>query len=260
MYNFQKKACLERAGNLIESETPASLRYACLELRQCIESIAYDKMKMYKKFVPESEFNRWQPKQVFDFLEEIEPESTKDYHLTISEQNHDQTQNRIIFSDDHKTLKPKHIKKIYNKLGSHLHTPTIAQQADYKEKQAKLRSDLQSYLSELRPIVDSKFDSNIGTVCSFECESCNSIIYHREHNLEIGKQVQCPKSSCGMLYVCREIEVEKVTFEPVQVEIKCQCGETIFINYFKLKDPSNIQCKCSRIYDFKKQWVYSERT
>ncbi|CAK1862033.1 conserved hypothetical protein [Vibrio crassostreae] len=260
MYNFHKNECLQRAMILVEKADDASLRYACLELRQCIESIAYDKLKMYKKFVPESEFSRWQPKRVFDFLEEIEPKSVKDYTFHIFEQKSDSSLGETVFSGNHRTLTSKHIKKTYNKLGSYLHTPTLLQQTDLNKKSARLASDLSEIIEDLTPIVESSFDTNIGQIVNFKCESCGDAIYHRTHNLEVGKHVRCLSSVCGMLYVVTEVQGTQIRFEPVQVKIPCDCGHTTFINYLKMKDPSHVNCLCGKIYDIKQQWVYGERT
>ncbi|EMY6778262.1 TPA: hypothetical protein ACVOYQ_004584 [Vibrio alginolyticus] len=260
MYSFRKKDCLQRAMNLIQKADDASLRYACLELRQCIESIAYDKLKMYKKFVPESEFSRWQPKRVFDFLEEIEPKSTKDYTFRIIEQKKDRSLGKTIFSGNHRTLTSKHTKKIYNKLGSYLHSPTLLQQVDYYKKSIKLANELSKIVDELVPIVESSFDTNIGNIYSFECASCGDVIYHRAHGLDIGKHVRCLKSECGMVYVVKDVQGTEISFEPLQAEIPCDCGNTTYINYQKLKDPSYVNCICGKVYDIKQHWVFAERT
>ena len=260
MYSFDKEDCLKRATNLIEKADDASLRYACLELRQCIESIAYEKLKMYRKFVPESEFSRWQPKRVFDFLEEIEPKSTKDYAFRIIEQDQDRRLGKTIFSGNHKTLTSKHTKKTYNKLGSYLHSPTLLQQGDYLKKSRKLASELSKIVEELAPIVESGFDTNVGGIYKFECDECGDAIYHRAHGLDVGKHVRCLKTECGMLYVVDEVQGSEISFKPVQAKIPCNCGHTTFINFQKLQDPSHVNCICGKIYDIKQQWVFGERT
>ncbi|EKO3629399.1 hypothetical protein M3926_003541 [Vibrio metschnikovii] len=260
MYSFHKKDCLKRAKDLIQKADHASLRYACLELRQCIESISYDKLKIYKKFVPMSEFSRWQPKRVFDFLEEIEPTAIQDYTLRIIEQKQDRTLGKTVFSGHHRTLTSKHTKKIYNKLGSYLHSPTLLQQSDYYEKSKNLASELSNIVEELEPIIESSFDTNIGNIYSFECESCGDVIYHREHGLEVGKHIRCLKSECGMVYIVNEVQGAEISSEPLQAKIPCDCGNTIFINYQKLKNPAQVNCICEKTYDIKQQWVFSERT
>lgn len=260
MYSFHKKDCLQRAKELIDKADEASLRYACLELRQCIESIAYDKLKMYKEFVPEDEFSRWQPKQVFELLEQLDPQSTKDFTLQIIKENQDNSFGKTVFAGDHRTLTSQHTKKTYNKLGNYLHTPTLLQQKEYPKRIANLATELSKIVENLTHIVESNFDTNIGSIYKFECKSCREIIYHRSSSLEIGKQVKCLKSECGMLYIIDDIQYNQIRYKPIQHEIPCDCGHTSFINYFKLKNPSHIPCQCGKVYDIKQQWVFEERT
>lgn len=259
MYSFHKKDCLERAKKLLVKADEASLRYACLELRQCIESIAYDKLIMYKKFVPEDEFSRWQPKRVFEFLEQLDPESTKDFTLHIIKENQDSSLGKTVFTGHHRTLTSQHTKKTYNKLGNYLHTPTLLQQKDYPKKIANLASDLSKIVEDLAHIVESNFDTNIGSTYKFKCESCGEIIYQRSYGLEIGKQVKCLKSECGMLYIVDDIQDNQISYKPIQAQISCDCGQTSFINYYKLKDNSHITCQCGKVYDIKQQWIFVER-
>ena len=83
IYSFDKKECLNRAEQLLYNGDVASLRYACLELRQCIEAIAYEKFKTYQKYILEKELNTWQPKRVFDFLRQVDPLSIEDYKFKV---------------------------------------------------------------------------------------------------------------------------------------------------------------------------------
>ncbi|WP_293935464.1 hypothetical protein [Iodobacter sp.] len=260
MYSFHKKECFNRAKDLIAKGDEASLRYACLELRQCIESVAYDKLRLYKKFVPEEELKNWQPQRVFTFLEKVAPNSTKDYTFKVTEQNTNSSLGKTVFLDCHRTLKSNHFKKTYNKLGSNLHTPTLLQQKDYSQKSSKLKTDLIKILNDLEPIVSSSFDENIGSVITFSCGYCGGRIYHRDSGLNIGVQVKCPNAGCGMLYAINAIQGGNFTYEPVNVDISCSCGKTIPINYSCLNNPSHVTCACGKILDITQEWVFCERT
>jgi hypothetical protein len=55
MANYDKWSCLERARNLLSVAGDDSLRYACLELRFCIEAITYEKLDTYSSYVPATE-------------------------------------------------------------------------------------------------------------------------------------------------------------------------------------------------------------
>ena len=255
MHFFHKMECYKRAQELINIGDESSLRYACLELRQCIESICYDKLRLYSKFIPESEFERWQPKRVFELLEALEPKSVQDYYFQV----YDQSNEKTILNGIHHTLKSQHINKIYNKLGSYLHTPTISQQKEYTKKSDNLKNELLIIFEDLSEIVSSKFDTNIGVIVTFSCESCGELIYHRQYGLEIGSHVKCPRSECGMLYVVEDIQGETVSFKPVQAIITCACGKDTFLNYYRLKEGSHVKCECGKIYDVSREWGFKER-
>ena len=181
MLSFHKKDCLERAKSLLAEETEDKYRYACLELRQCIESIAYAKLKTYKKVVPEDQYYEWHPKRVFDFLLEMEPKADKNYHLNIYKEDSDGNPKKQVFSDDHKTISFKEINKNYNKLGYYLHTPTLAKLSDYSSLSTKLHAYIEELISKLEPIVNCTFDSRLGETVHFPCMRCGHAIYH---NLE----------------------------------------------------------------------------
>ena len=69
------------ATRLLNEQDDASLRYAALELRRCLEALVYEKLKTYRDVLPEGSVSRWQPPQAFEALIEIEPEAQETYTL-----------------------------------------------------------------------------------------------------------------------------------------------------------------------------------
>ncbi|MBU2871919.1 hypothetical protein [Colwellia sp. E2M01] len=261
MISFHKRDCFERAKELVERKETVALRYACLELRQCIESICYSKLKTYKKVVPESEFQEWLPKRVYEFLLEMEPTADQSYSVKIYSEDRNGDRDKLILQDNHETLTLKEIKKIYNKLGYYLHTPTISKQNSYLSASQKLQTTLEKFIKRIEPIVNTTFDMRLGKTVSFECEDCKHKIYHNADTLKVGKAIRCLKENCGMMYVCEEEIDGKYKFKPNQFVIDCECGESIFINYYKLKVPSHISCdKCKTKYNIDKHWAYNKET
>jgi hypothetical protein len=256
--SFHKRDCFQRAKELVENGDPVSLRYACLELRQCIESISYSKLLTYKKVVPEAEFKQWHPKRVYEFLLEIEPTADKSYGLRIYSEDENGDIDKLVSQGNHETLSLKEINNIYNKLGYFLHTPTIAKQSSYLDDTKKLPLSLKDFIERLEPIVNTKFDMRLGNTISFECECCNNNVYHNADTLKLGKPIRCLSVDCGMMYV---YQGEGIGFKPHQFIVDCECGNSIFINYYKLKDPSHVLCKkCKTRYNIEKQWMYQKET
>lgn len=258
MHGFSKKECFIRAKALVALGDQSSLRYACLEIRQCIEAISYAKMFNFKKVVPEEQFSEWNPKKIYSFLLEMEPNADKDYTLKIYKEGSNGAPNKLVFNEEHKTLTMNEIGKMYHKLGYYLHSPTIAKQPTYATDTLKLSETLKGYLIKLEGVVNTSFDSNFGIVCSFTCEGCNGTIYHNQATLEIGKKVSCWNECCGMVYV---VENEDLFFKPLQFNLECQCGHKIYLNYNRLKDPCHLFCEiCKARINIQKEWVFYQET
>ena len=68
MASYDKWSCLERARRLLIVAGDESLRYACLELRFCIEAIVYAKLDAYSSYVPAVVFEKWQPNHAMKML------------------------------------------------------------------------------------------------------------------------------------------------------------------------------------------------
>ncbi|MDO9424021.1 MAG: hypothetical protein Q7T40_07505 [Methylobacter sp.] len=58
--------CLHRAKDLIAQDDEISAKYACLELRFCIEYITYSQLQIYLKEVPNDTVKKWTPKQIIN--------------------------------------------------------------------------------------------------------------------------------------------------------------------------------------------------
>lgn len=84
MRNYYKTECLKRAKQLLDEGSYDSLIYASLELRQCIESIIYEKLDAYKKYVPGVVFQKWQPNHALKTLLYFEPDAEQSMKLAIA--------------------------------------------------------------------------------------------------------------------------------------------------------------------------------
>lgn len=96
-------ACLNRATNQLSNNDDASDRYACLELRQCLEALTYKKLSAYANRVPQELFQTWQPAQVIELLSKLEPNSISDRAFTIYKEPRTEHSNPRIVLDRKKS-------------------------------------------------------------------------------------------------------------------------------------------------------------
>src|ERR1035438_382575 len=82
----EKHHAYDAAAALLAQQDDASLRYAALELRRCIEAIVYAKLKIYGDLLPYGSVHQWQPPQAFDALIAIEPDAEATFTYAISPQ------------------------------------------------------------------------------------------------------------------------------------------------------------------------------
>jgi hypothetical protein len=80
---LNKYDCLSRAKALMASGDAASLRYACLELRFCMEAVTYEKLRAYAPRLPPNVLSIWQPPQAVKALLELEGEADQEYRVAI---------------------------------------------------------------------------------------------------------------------------------------------------------------------------------
>src|SRR3970282_972630 len=149
MDSLDKYDSLERAKKLIQDNTPTSLRYACLELRYCIESICHAKLKLYEKHLTNSDFETWKPKKILETLQEYDPLVWEDSEVAFFSEKSDGTRGDFLIGGKHTNLPIGILKRHYYKLGRFLHIPTLSQQ-----KNGVMSShDLKSYLESLLPAI-----------------------------------------------------------------------------------------------------------
>ena len=245
--NFNTQAILKRVRGLIQQDTEESLRYACLELRFCIERIVYDKIYTYRKRIPEELFDVWQPKKVLKLLLEFEPDSEREYHIGIQVTKDETLPPGKPIRIPHKAITFNHINKHYDKLGNFLHVPTIRQRQQQKEiPHEKLRVYLSEVLEMLEGVSGEMLNANFAVVVNFKCSECHTLIIRNRDGLKHDGCVVCPE--CKAQYIWKKLEDDIWETELRTVRFICSaCHTENFLEYHRLKPDMRVVCvKCHR--------------
>lgn len=121
-FRSRKREALARAESLVQAHGTPELRYACLEIRLCLEAIAYEKLATYSARIPPSTYRTWQPPQLLRQIERLEPRSTEDFVLRVKrEASADRAEGSWRSLGTHRTIRPRRLRKLYNKVGHYLH-------------------------------------------------------------------------------------------------------------------------------------------
>jgi len=175
-YRHEARQALARATALLLGGDDHALRYVALELRLTLEASVYDRLHDYRRDVPPSLYETWQPPKVLRLLLEIEPNADRPSttQFTRHSSDPDVAPRSITFSEtpvDLPTLKAN-----YDALGSYLHMPTRKQfEKSGGPDLAKLRKRCETLAATLDPMVMPPKNTFIGgTFTHCECFRCGA--------------------------------------------------------------------------------------
>ncbi len=255
--NLHKRSCLKRARSLVADPKPESLRYACLEIRYCVEAIAYEKLRLYEKNIPKGVLEIWQPRKVIDVLEEYDPLVNQSYTLRIWSEKPSGERDKLVFSGEHKTLSPAILKKHYNKLGGYLHVPTPAQVTNRNNTgDSALKDYLEVLIQLLEASCNNTFDSNIAEVVNFECQQCGQPIIRNKDGLEKNPSATCLSENCQAQHDVYQ-EEGQYYIRLRQAEFICpDCQTTNYLPFHQMEEGSRLSCvECDSQYVIDRRWV-----
>lgn len=252
--DLDQLSLLNRAKELLAKQDDSLLRYACLELRLCLEAITYKKLQLYAPRLPASVLEKWQPPQAVRALLEFEPHADRDYGLRVCPETSTGVPNgNWISLGTHRTFRAGWLGKHYNKLGSHLHISAPSekyQQRDLVVDHSTLRAYLEEVVTELEPIVTCSFDATFARTATFECTVCSQpVIVNYDRALET-KKATCLNSNCRAEFAGIAEENSVLTFRLMASTLTCaSCGSGIEIENRKLAIGYDFSCpKCGKQY------------
>jgi hypothetical protein len=200
-YRYIAKRQLEKATALLETNDDDKLKYACLELRQCLEALAYELLTGYLKEVPLKALATWQPAKVMKELLRIDPRADRTAGLRMRRDGHDgEPDGQWIDLGEDRRMDAKRLAKGYHQLGSFLHVPTIKQvQQDEPFDATAAREKATELKNEIQHVLDAQiWNANFSVSVAFDCSLCKALIKRRVSVLAMGNDVEC--GNCGQLF------------------------------------------------------------
>ena len=196
-FRHEARRALSRAKALLAQGDDQVLRYVALELRLTLEAIVYDRLHDYRRDVPPSVYEKWQPPKVLKLLLEIDPRAGTPQTVKI-------TRARAPAEDDpHATvffeqpIGQATLKDNYDALGSYLHFPTLKQLSEKRGPDfLRLRRRCEALVVELDPVVTpAKTSFIMGTFAHCPCFRCGADM--RKRLPDVAGQFPATCVACG---------------------------------------------------------------
>ncbi|MBP1125626.1 MULTISPECIES: hypothetical protein [Pseudomonas] len=235
---------LSRAKKILSGSESHSIKYACLELRFCLEIIAYRQLEQYGEEIPGSVVREWKPDRIIKLLASFSPGSDQDSELSIGLTNApDEIPEEWAPGGNAKAIPWGVFRKHYNKLGSYLHAPKKIKDLEKvidKEKLNNIISDIERVLSATIVLA---FKSTINAECD-----CGKTIFIGQSEFEDDELVRCGNRGCGLLWKKVTLDDGVQVLQPARRLIyKCTCGSFMHVSIEKVWD--RFKCEgCGNTY------------
>jgi DNA-directed RNA polymerase subunit RPC12/RpoP len=252
-----KDSHLERARELLAKGGPDNLRYACLELRFCIEMLAYEQIELHEKELPEEVFRIWQPKRVIEEILLVDPDADKDSTLAIGiEGPNGEPAKEFFLLGRSWALTPRFIRANYHKLGSFLHAPSFERVRHGPFDFQPLKAFLEKLLPELERLCTSQSRHNLGMFSTFTCTECKNPVVRNTKSLKADSIVVCPKADCKARYTVEGFNTPVPLYHLIQAHYDCPaCRTRNHVPQHKLEHGITIRCvKCSKRVAVRRAW------
>lgn len=241
---------LNRAQEHLASGDDARLRYAALEQRMCIESLAYDLIQLHRSEASFSLMRRWQADQILKELGEMVRGVTGDRTVEINVEGFDG-----ITATEYRMELPW-ARKNYQSLGNFLHTPTIRElEAGEAVTSQKIKSKCSEIQNKLTQILTSEMfnvtiNRNCGWVCGFD--GCTFIMERDVDWFTANNVTTCPKCSAEHNVWLQD---GRVWHKIRAGEWHCpKCGMKNAVARHQIKDRATVTCSlCDDRYELRQE-------
>jgi hypothetical protein len=243
----EARHCLDRANQLLDKQEPSATRYACLELREAIEYLAYQQLEAYLDEVPDDAMRKWTPREVISQMLEVDPNADKTATIAvgveevIGEPSKDM---KMLGEDRRFTL--KWANRSHSALGNFLHAPTLHQiETDTVPDHAKAYGKAREVAGVIEHTLDTPiFNVNFGNFYEIDCV-CGRTIKRREGSFTAAAGIVCPNIECRAIWDVVSEAGTSVSFKRRRQEYTCPgCSQKNYVDSQRLKPGLIIKCEC----------------
>ncbi|MGG2731366.1 hypothetical protein [Pseudomonas aeruginosa] len=238
---------LERAKTLKDSGEEHGLRYAALELRFCMEMIAYRQLQQYGDVFPGSMVGLWKPDQILKLLASFDPVAGTGGELSFAHLTEDgSVPTEWMPLGKSRTIPWRKFRKLYNKLGSYLHAPAPKQAGG--EAKSLSGESFREIIVALEEVMSATLILAVKAVISAKCD-CGTFVYIGQSEFDDNELVVCTNTKCNSIYAKVLNEQGEQVLDRVKVlALTCQgCNARVPFPPEHVWAPIRCPC-CSRIH------------
>jgi DNA-directed RNA polymerase subunit RPC12/RpoP len=249
---------LEMAEKLLNGNDDEVI-VACLKLRQCIESLSYGLLALYRHELSQSAMTSWTPRKVLNELQEADPTANSSHAITIGIPATADSPEKIILSGEDRRFSPKWADKAYNKLSNIIHVPTPRMmEAKGAMSPEQIRTQCIEYARVLRDVFRTEIWHFIGGRFLNHACDCGFLIKRRLESINAQTVFEC--SECGRKYDVTSIDDREIGVTLRVAMWKCPtCNSDNEMSAHELVEGKEIRCpRCDGRFKIERPWLFSK--
>lgn len=231
LFNISNR--LNRAKGLLSSDDDENFKYACLELRFCLETVAYRQLEQYRDIIPGTLAKEWRADQIIRTLATFDPMSDQSSQISFGEGTDPEVVPTTWYAIGHaQVIKWRKFRGYYNKLGSYLHA------SKQTEAISVDKLTLDEIIQELDRVTTSSAIIAHKNVRHVDCPKCGTRVFIGENQFEDNQIVVCPNTKCVQLFNAVINDLGRKVLMPVSViRFKCECSASIPVRLDEIWKP-----------------------
>lgn len=243
----------ERAVSLLATGCSHDLEIAALKLRKSLEALTYDLAQKYKEDLGAEQMGKWQPQKLLECMLEVDPhaDQSSELHAGLEPAPGVEPEFTDFLGKENK-ISLKAMKKMYHRLGSYLHTPTIRKlESGTGHDLDTMRVKCDEAAEQISEVLSSSvWNVDFPTSGEIECMRCGKPMRRRISKWQDPRKVEC--WHCHATYNLSVNDEDKVLFVPRENRIPCptqDCDSVHFVWESDARPGTKIKCEsCNEEY------------
>ncbi|MFA8388094.1 MAG: hypothetical protein ACEPO2_20935 [Pelagibaca sp.] len=254
MYDFEKAITAIEAH--INDGSTEKLRYAALEARIAIESVAIDRLQISRPYISSEDLRRWKPRDIMSFLlKEVDTRMTSQLSLSFSnalppgtkqiKENYEELEWKFLGNQSEVNIKT--LNKLWHKASGFLHVDLAGRNvSELRSEILTLLKDVLGFLNEIKD--GSLVIAMVDRSYTYQCE-CGTAIKRNQEFLREKMIIGCPNPACSETYLTKQEEGE-IVLENRGLTFACpQCSEKMWVPgalVDKLRGEQRLEWRCAK--------------
>jgi len=226
------RAHVDRAKDLLYKQGECRV-YACLEARQAMECLIFDRLGLYRELIPESASKGWKVDKILSAIISLDPFVGRDLEIDLGG-----------IKCAYRGINFKDFRAKFNALGSFIHIQNPG--VDFESRSDSMIEICRDAIRIVEVALESEVQGVLVKYNDFPACSCGAKVPFLPAQIRAGS-LKC--IACENTFSVHIIDDQSFSIKEDRSSFKCEdCGVLIYVSQKDIRELSKKICKCGVSY------------